>query len=92
VFLSIVHLRERRCILCSALIAEAGARSFIVDDRGDPVDFAAEGPPERMQVAIVCENGHVNPIDVPGDASAEESMYTPDEAPIGRDALYKGET
>lgn len=91
-FLSIVHLRERRCILCGELIAAPGARSFIVDDRGDPIAFSAEGPPELMQVAILCENGHVNAVDVPGDASAEESMNTPYDAPIARDALYKGET
>ena len=90
-FLSIVHLRERRCTLCNALLAQAGARSFIVDTEGEPVRFSAENSPEQMQLEIVCENGHVEVINVPGEASAEESLDTPDGAPIARDAVYRGE-
>lgn len=86
-FLSLVHLHERRCVLCNALLGAAGSRSFIVDAGGDPVSFPAENPPEQMQVEIVCQNGHLNRLEIPGDASAEESLNTPDGAPIGRDAV-----
>ena len=86
-FLSVVHLLDRRCALCNAVLASAGSRSFIVDEMGDPVSFPADAPPERMQVEICCENGHANGLDIPGDASAEESLNTPDGAPIARDAV-----
>jgi hypothetical protein len=91
VFLSIVHLRERRCPLCNALLATAGARSFIVDSQGDPVAFATANPPAQMQLEMRCENGHIDVITVPGEASAEESIHTPDDAPIALDAVYRGE-
>lgn len=88
-FLSVVHLRELRCSLCAALLAAPGSRSFIVDERGDPVKFPAENPPQEMTLELICENGHVTQIDIPADASAEESLMTPDEAPLATDAIYR---
>lgn len=86
-FLSIVHLRELRCTLCSDILAPAGARSFIVDAAGDPVPFDSENIPPQMRLQIACSNGHVNEVDVPNEASAEEVMSTPDDAPAGKDAV-----
>jgi hypothetical protein len=86
-FLALVHLRERRCPQCDALLGAAGARSFVVDDRGDPISFSQEEPPEQMQVDVVCENGHSTMLRVPEDLGAEETLVTPDGAPIGRDAM-----
>ncbi len=86
-FLSIVHLRELRCALCGDLLAQAGARSFVVDRAGNPVPFEERSVPQRMRLDIVCANGHVNGIEVPDDASAEEVLSTPDEAPVGKDAV-----
>ena len=85
-FLALVHLRERRCPECNALLGAAGARSFVVDRRGDPVNFSYDDPPEAMTVELVCPNGHRNTLTVPEDLSAEETLATPDSAPIGRDA------
>ena len=88
-FLSVVHLRELRCPVCQSMLAQAGARSFIVDPEGNPVQFSSENPPQQMIVAITCPNEHVTPLNVPGDVSVEESLSTPDEAPIGRDAVLR---
>ena len=88
-FLSLVHLRELRCPLCQSLLAQPGARSFIIDANGDPVNFSAEKPPEQMTVEITCENGHITPLNVPGEVSVEESIATPEEAPIGKDAVLQ---
>jgi hypothetical protein len=85
-FLALVHLRERRCPDCNALLGAAGARSFVVDRRGDPVNFSSDDPPEAMTVELVCPNGHRSELSVPEDLSAEETLATPDSAPIGRDA------
>jgi hypothetical protein len=86
-FLALVHLRERRCSECNALLGAAGARSFVTDRRGDPVNFSQDEPAEEMQVALVCENGHSTTLRVPDDLGAEETLATPDGAPIGRDAM-----
>lgn len=92
-FLSLVHLAELRCEECKAPLAEPGARSFIVTVDGDPVRFSPEDPPAEMVVHLLCENGHATELNVPNEISAEESMTTPDEAPLGVDAcLISGTT
>lgn len=86
-FLSLVHLRELRCPLCSKEIAAPGARSFIVDGDGNPVHFAEERPPQEMTVALQCRNGHTTEISVPNEIAAEETLATPEDAPIAADAV-----
>jgi hypothetical protein len=86
-FLSLVHLRELRCAQCGDRLAEAGARSFIVDDDGSPHSFASDDQPEGVAVAIVCPNGHATTLLVPSEIAAEEALITPDDAPIGLDAV-----
>jgi hypothetical protein len=86
-FLALVHLRERRCPECNALLGAAGARSFVIDERGDPVNFSQDEPAEEMRVALACENGHTTTLRVPEDLGAEETLAIPDGAPIGRDAM-----
>ncbi len=86
-FLALVHLRERRCSQCNALLGTAGARSFVVDERGDPVNFSQDEPPEELRVELICENGHTTMLRVPEDLGAEDTLVTPDGAPIGRDAM-----
>ncbi len=85
-FLALVHLRELRCEQCNALLAPPGARSFIVDANGDPLRFSQEEPPEEMTVEILCPNGHETALYVPNEIAAEETLVTPPDAPIGRDA------
>lgn len=85
-FLSLVHLRELRCESCNVLLADAGARSFIVDADGNPVTFPDDQPPEELVVHLACPNGHVTELDVPAEIAAEDSLDTPDDAPIGVDA------
>ena len=92
-FLSLVHLVELRCGRCSQLLAEAGARSFIVNGEGDPVLFSEDDPPAEMVVHLFCTNDHANELNVPNEISAEESLTTPDQAPIAVDAcLISGTT
>lgn len=92
-FLSLVHLSELRCEECKELLAMPGSRSFIVNLEGDPVAFSTEDPPAEMIVHLLCPNGHASELDVPNEIGAEESMSTPDEAPIGADAcLISGTT
>jgi hypothetical protein len=86
-FLALVHLRELHCGDCNALLAQAGARSFIVDANGDPLNFSQEEPPEEMTVEIACPNGHDTTLYVPNEVAAEETLVTPPDAPIGRDAI-----
>lgn len=81
-----MHLREYRCAQCNDILAEAGARSFIVNPDGFPVDFDESTPPAAMTVRMVCRNGHQSLLAVPGDVSAESTMMTPDDAPIATDA------
>ncbi len=93
IFLSLVHLKELRCAECSELLARAGARSFIVDAQGDPVTFTREDPPAEAVVRVACSSRHTNELNVPSEISAEESMTTPDDAPLGMDAcLISGTT
>ncbi len=86
-FLDVVHLRERRCAQCGETLAAPGSRSFIVDAAGDPLYFDEEHPPQAMRVALRCSKRHATALEVPGDASAEATMMTPDDAPIAVDAL-----
>ena len=86
-FLAVVHLRELLCAQCGARIAEAGARSFIVDASGAPVSFAGDAIPEEMAVRLTCPNGHETTLYVPNEVSAEETLATPDGAPIATDAV-----
>ena len=86
-FLALVHLRELTCPQCGAVLAEAGARSFVVDDRDDAVNFSETEAPEAMTVAIVCPNGHRVLRRVPEELAAEEALAVPDDAPLGRDAF-----
>ncbi len=86
-FLALVHLRELRCGRCRSLLAAAGARSFIVDERGEAFNVSSEAPPEDMRVTIVCPCGHHTVLAVPSEIGAEETLHTPDDAPIGRDAM-----
>lgn len=74
-------------------LAEAGARSFIVDGQGDPVLFAEDDPPAEMIVQITCRNGHDTRLTVPNEISAEETLQTPEDAPVATDAvLISGKT
>lgn len=82
-----MHLRERRCEQCDAILAEPGSRSFIVDVAGLPVNFPEEGTPAGMSVRLICPSGHETILTVPGDVSAEAAMMTPDDAPIATDAI-----
>ncbi|MDP9016807.1 MAG: hypothetical protein M3N19_00610 [Candidatus Eremiobacteraeota bacterium] len=86
-FLDVVHVRERRCASCGDRLAQAGARSFIVDSDGLPVAFSQDDPPQTMDVVLTCSSGHANTLNVPGDVSAEATMMTPDDAPIAVDAV-----
>jgi hypothetical protein len=85
-FLSVVHLRDLPCHACNEMLATAGARSFIVGSDGNPMNFSEEDPPAEMVVQLACRNGHVTELNVPNEISAEESLQTPDDAPIGVDA------
>lgn len=85
-FLALVHLRELRCEQCHAVLAAPGARSFIVDEAGDPLNVAQEEAPEEMMAAIACPNGHETMLFVPNEIGAEETLVTPADAPIALDA------
>lgn len=85
-YLSLVHLRDLTCEHCRAVIAQAGARSFIVDGGGNPMNFSQDDPPAEMVVQLGCPNGHTIELNVPNEIAAEEAMTTPDEAPIAADA------
>lgn len=87
-FLALVHLRDLECPECQERLAVAGARSFVVDGETNPINFATEEPPEEMTVEIYCSRGHAATLYVPNEISAEETVVTPDEAPIGRDAVF----
>ena len=86
-FLALVHLRELRCPECDMLLAQAGSRSFLVDGSGEAVNFSGAEPPEEMTVAVKCPNGHEATLYVPNEIAAEETLSTPDDAPIARDAI-----
>jgi hypothetical protein len=92
-FLAIVHLRELRCRDCGAVLAGAGARSFIVDAAGFPASFATGDPPAEMTVELTCPDGHAVALLVPNEIAAEEALLTPGKALIAADArLLSGTT
>jgi len=86
-FLSVVLLRELVCPECGAKLAEPGARSFVVDPQGTPVNFEEQSMPSEMALTIACPNGHFATLLVPNEVSVEETMATPDAAPIAADAV-----
>lgn len=86
-FLAIVHLLAAKCAVCGAKLAEPGARSFLVGADGLPVWFESGDPPAEMTVEIACPNGHALRLLVPNEISAEETLMTPQGAPIAPDAL-----
>lgn len=88
-FLSLVHLRELRCGECDAPLALPGSRSFLVDERGDAVNVPESEQPDEMIAAIVCPNGHETLLYVPNEISAEETLLTPEDAPIALDAVLR---
>lgn len=91
-FLTLVHLRDMTCARCNAPVADAGARSFIVDTGGTPINFSEDDPPAEMIVEVMCPNGHANELNVPNEIAAEEALMTPDNAPIASDATLTGGT
>jgi len=86
-FLAVVHLRDLVCPECGAKIADAGARSFVVDREGTPVPFQEQQMPSEMVLTISCPHGHAVTLLVPNEFAVEETMATPDAAPIGADAI-----
>lgn len=86
IYLALVHLRDAVCSQCGAPLAAAGARSFVVDSDGAPHAFERDAVPEEMAANIQCENGHDNRFFVPNELAAEETLQTPEDAPIARDA------
>lgn len=86
-FLAVVHLRELVCPECGAVIAAPGARSFVVDPQGAPILFDEQNMPGEMSLTIACPSGHVATLLVPNEVSVEETMVTPDAAPIAADAV-----
>jgi hypothetical protein len=87
-FLALVHLLELRCPECGLVLAPPGARSFVVDERDEAINFSQDDPPESMTVEIVCPNGHRVARHVPEELAAEEALSVPDDAPIARDAVF----
>ena len=86
IYLALVHLRDAGCSQCNAPLAAAGSRSFIVDDDGSPHGFPRDAVPDEMSVEIRCQNGHTNRFFVPNELGAEETLHTPEDAPVARDA------
>jgi hypothetical protein len=91
-YLSLVHLRKLVCRECGALLAEPGARSFVVDAEGEAVKFDEQDQPAEMQLEMICPNGHSTGLFVPNEISAEETLATPDEAPLAGDAILMSGT
>jgi len=87
IYLALVHLRDLNCEACGAPLAVAGARSFIVSGDDEPVGFEQDAVPEEMTVELHCPAGHATQMFVPNEIGAEETMQTPEEAPIGADAF-----
>lgn len=50
------------------------------------MSFSESEPPEEMTVEIECPNGHPVTLYVPNEIAAEETLRTPETAPIARDA------
>jgi hypothetical protein len=88
-FIAIVHLRELRCPECDVPVAEAGARSFVVDSEDAPVWFAADDAPAELEVDVYCANGHAARLLLPNEVGAEEAASVPESAPLGPDAVLE---
>lgn len=58
-----------------------------LDTSGEPSGYDPEQQPEEMTVEISCATGHANTFFVPNELAAEEVLRTPEDAPIGRDAV-----
>jgi len=86
-FLAVVHLRELVCPDCGTKIAGAGARSFVVDPKGEPIGFDEERMPEEMALTVACPRGHAVRLLVPNEVGVEGTMVTPEAAPIAADAV-----
>ncbi|HTU82664.1 MAG TPA: hypothetical protein VMF61_11075 [Candidatus Acidoferrales bacterium] len=86
-FLAVVHLRDLRCPQCGQRLAKAGARSFVVDERGDPVGFDGDESPSEMRLELRCPDGHPLALLVPNEVAAEDVASTPDHAPVAVDAV-----
>ncbi|HEY1653981.1 MAG TPA: hypothetical protein VGF86_02575 [Candidatus Tumulicola sp.] len=92
-FLAATHLRAARCPDCGDLLADAGARSFVVHDDGRPVFFDPGDPAAEMIVRLACREGHAVELLIPNELSAEEVAAVPEQAPLGVDAvLLAGKT
>lgn len=85
--LALVHLRDLRCTECAQILALAGARSFVVDPAGDPSVFPEEQPPSGFEVDMYCAQGHATTLFVPNEIAAEDVELTPEDAPVGCDAV-----
>ncbi len=85
-YVNLVHLRELACARCGQVLAQAGARSFVVDAQGNPLNVAQDEGRSQLAVMLTCRNGHATGLSVPDDVAAEEALVTPDDAPIGADA------
>jgi hypothetical protein len=86
-FLAVVHLRDLACRECGAEIAAPGARSFVVDPQGAPILFDEQSMPGEMTLTIACPRGHLSELLVPNEVGVEETLATPDAAPIAPDAV-----
>lgn len=86
-FLAVTHLRPAVCPRCGAVVAEAGARSFVVDGDGAPQGFDADDPAAELRVSLACKNGHSIELLVPNEIGAEAVSTIPDGAPIAADAV-----
>ena len=60
-FLNLVHVRELHCKTCTALLAGAGARSFIVDADDNPAPIAVEDPAAKIVVSSRTQSGETLP-------------------------------
>lgn len=88
-FLAVIHLRAAQCPECGTPLAAAGARSFVVDDRGLPVFFDPADPAAELTLELACPNGHALELLVPNEVAAEEASAIPAGAPIGVDAVLR---
>ncbi len=86
-FLAVVHLRDLACRECGAVIAAPGARSFVVDPEGAPLVVDEQSMPSEMTLTIACPRGHLTTVLVPNEVAVEETMATPEDAPIAADAV-----
>jgi hypothetical protein len=91
-FIALVHLRDVLCPECGLLVAEAGARSFVVDAADAPVWFADDDAPAELAVDMRCDDGHPVRLLLPNEVGAEEAAAIPENAPFGPDAVVASGT